>query len=367
MFSIRNVIGRKKIYDFTQMVAEQGLELSAAEGADPQVVLRELGWTLYELDYLTKRAVFIDVGSNGDVIDVPFAYNAQMRLAKCIGSVSFDQFFKLADNIKPTHRLIQFYNIGHCGSTLLHNIFNAGGAAWDISEPKFVRDIAMHRASLPQEKQVALAKAGLAFLSLYPKAAQRPALALKHFSQATKIYDILHAACPAAKNIYMYRDAISWFNSDYGFWQRWGMPAPMPFNWRHIVWTAKSGNENEVFLKDLVDFDREGVTFSELAACGCGLHAREYLAARATGMEFFALRYNELLADREAMLKKLCTHCDLNPANVNDSLSAFDHDAHAGEKTSHEQVVQTLSAADNARIKELLRHPRLGIDPNVMF
>ncbi len=366
MFSICNVLGRKE-YNFTEMVAEQGLELSAAESADPEILLNEQGWTLYELDYSTKRAVFIDVGPDGNVIDVPFAYSAQMRLAKRIGSVSFDQFLNLADSIRPSHRLIQFYNIGHCGSTLLHNVFNAGGGVWDISEPKFVRDIAMHRATLPKEKQVALAKAGMAFLSLYPNAAQRPTLALKHFSQATKIYEILHAACPAAKNIYMYRDAISWCNSDYGFWQRWGMPAPMPFDWRHIIWKAKSGNENEEFLKDLVDFNREGVTFTELAACGWALHAREYLAARAAGMEFFALRYNELLADREGILMKLFAYSGLNPANVQESLAAFGHDAHEGEKTSHEQPVEKLTHADNERIKELLRHPRLGIDPDVIF
>ena len=366
MFSIRHVTGRKE-YDFTQMSAEQGLETSAAKSADPEVLLNESGWTLYELDYLTKRAVFIDVGPNGNVIDVPFAYNAQMRLARRIGSVSFNQFLRLADIIKPMHRLIQFYNIGHCGSTLLHNVLNAGGQAWSISEPKFVRDIAMNRRSLPLEKQVDLAKAGMAFLSLYPKAVHRPALAVKHFSQATKIYNILHAACPTAKNIYMYRDAISWCNSDYGFWQRWGMPAPMPFDWRHIVWIAKSGNEDEEFLKDLINFDREGVTFAELAACGWGLHAREYLAARAAGMAFFALRYNELLADREAILKKLFAHCDLNPASVKESLAAFDHDAHAGEKTSHEKPVQALSQADNARIAELLLNPRLGIALDVIF
>jgi len=366
MISVCNVLGQKH-YDFVTMVAADGLDLASATETQPDILLSELGWTLYELDYAKTQAVFLDVGAEGDIIRVPFAYGAQMRLAKRAAFVPFADFLSLGAKITPSQRIIQLYNIGHCGSTLLHQVLNASDVVWDISEPKFVRDIAMNRAALPTEQQTALAKTGIAFLSLLPMANQRKAMAIKHFSQATKIYDILNAAWPSAANIYMYRDAISWCNSDYGFWQRWGMPAPMPFDWRQLVWSAKSGNEGQEFLDGLIDFDRESVSFTDLAACGWGLHSREFLAAREQGIYFFALRYDQLLADREGVLKKLLSYCGLKVVDMAKLLAVFDHDAHEGEKTSHDKPVHKLPAGAAGRIREILAKKQLALDPDQLL
>jgi Sulfotransferase domain len=363
---VRQVLSHKP-HDFTKMTAEEGFELAPPGSIDESTLLNEPGWTLFEYDFPRNRAIFIDVGPDGDVVNVPFAYSTQMRLAKRWAAIDLEAFLALSRDIKTSQRFIQFQNIGHCGSTLLHHVFNASGSVWDFSEPKFTRDIAMNRKSLSREKQVELAKAGLKFLTLYPHAGKRDVIAVKHFSQGTKIFDIWQAAFASAKTIFMYRDAMSWCNSDYGFWQRWGLPAPMPFSERHFVWDTESGFEGEEYLKGLVDFNREGVTFAELSACSWALHVEEFLRARQSGLNAMALRYNELLSDRDATLKAVFDFCGVVPQDMEEVLRTFEADAHEGEVTAHSKVVQKLTPDDASKILRILGNPRVALLPDVML
>ncbi len=366
MLSVQQVLGHK-VHDFTKMTAEEGFELGPAAAADETSLLGEPGWTLFEFDFPNNRAVFIDVGSDGDVINVPFAYSTQMRVAKRWAAIELDAFLTLSTKIKTSHRFIQFQNIGHCGSTLLHHVMNASGSVWSISEPKFTRDIAMNRKSLSRTKQVELAMAGLKFLTLYPRARERDAIVVKHFSQGTKIFDIWQLASHDSKTVFMYREAMSWCNSDFGFWQRWGLPTPMPFGERHFVWDTKSGVEGEDYLKGLVDFNQQGLTFAELSACSWALHVEEFLHAQQNGLNAMALRYNELLSDRATTLNKLFNFCGVLPKDLQKVGHAFDTDAHEGELTAHSKPVQKLAAADAANILRILENPRFALSPDVVL
>ncbi len=364
VLSVRQVL-KQKHHDFTKMTAEEGLELADPSSIDVSALLHEKGWTLFEYDFPGNQAIFLDVGPEANVINVPFSYSTQMRLAKRWAAIDFDSFLTLSKKIKTSHHFLQFHNIGHCGSTLLHHVLNASGSVWDISEPKFTRDISMNRRSLLREKQIEFARAGLKFLTLYPQAGERDVIAVKHFSQSTKILDIWQAAFSNAKTIFMYRDAMSWCNSNYGFWQRWGLPAPMPFGERQFVWDTESGYEGEEYLKGLVDFDREGLTFPELSACSWALHVEEFLRARQKGLHAMALRYNELLSDRVATLKAVFDFCELVPQNFDKAMQAFDADSHEGELTAHSKVVQELTPDDASRILRILGNSRLALSPDL--
>jgi hypothetical protein len=366
MICVRHVLDHKR-HDFTKMSAADGFELGPPNSTGDSILLDESGWTLFEFDFKTNQAIFVDIGADGDVINVPFAYSTQMRLAKRWATIDLDDFLKLAAEISTRHRFIQFQNIGHCGSTLLHHVLNASGSVWDISEPKFTRDIAMNRKSLSREKQVELANAGLKFLTPYPRAGERDVISVKHFSQGTKIFDIWQDAWSNSKTLFMYRDAMSWCNSDYGFWQRWGLPAPMPFGERHFVWDTESGNEGEDYLTGLVEFNREGLTFSELSACSWALHVEEFQRARANGLDALAVRYNELLADRVSTLNSVFAFCGVNLQSIDKALQAFESDAHEGELTAHSKPVQKLEPLDRETIMRILANPRFSFSPNVIL
>jgi len=366
VITIHDVLGRKGDYRLANSTADQFLELGPSVECASENVLRGNGWTLFEFDYAHKRAVFLNVGADANLFSAPFCYRAQINQARQLAYIDFS-FLEHYEKTVCHHGFVQLYNIGHCGSTLLHHVFNASDEAWDVSEPKFLFDLAMNRGSLPFEQQIALARAGLKLLSCFPLADQKPAIVVKHFGQCSRIYNILVAAMPEAKALFMYRDAHSWCNSIYGFAQRMGMPSQMPSDRRNFTWWVQSGGEPEGFLDGLVDFQSQDLKYEELAACAWALHMREFLSAKEAGLNVLAFRFNELMQDRKGVLEEIFAYCDFDPIAVQRSLAAFDHDSHLGEETAHDKPVQKLGLEAETTIFKILAHPRLNIDPQIML
>jgi hypothetical protein len=364
--NVQRVISRQEYRLATGGVSDQ-LELAPDGFVDSLALLEGHGWTLHGFDYDRGGASFLEIEQRADLFRTPFCYKTQFRLAKRHALVPFADFVKLAGGIVPSSRFVHFFNIGHCGSTLVHHVINASGAAWDLSEPRFCFDLAWHRDRLPHAEQVKLARAGLAFLSRFPLAQERETIFVKHFSQDTKSYSVWRDASPESQSIYMYRDAVSWCNSVFGFAQRMGMTVPMSREMRFFGWKIQSAGESERFLDGLLDLESEDVQFEQIATCAWSLHQQEFLAARKAGMKLHAFRYNELMEDRIGVLKRLFSYCGLNPDNTESGLSAFDQDAHEGEESSHNKPVLKLDDAARMRILALLKHPRLNFDSNLRF
>jgi hypothetical protein len=345
---------------------DQTTELSPARDISPDQFMAEPGWIFFEPDFARQWAVFLNIGAEHKIFDAPFVHLAAPRHARKVAVMDFECFVTLSNKIPVRHKLVHVFNMGHCGSTLLHNVVNETGQAWDVSEPKLSFAIAMGRDELPRTQLVDIAAASARFLSLYPRAREREVLFLKHHSQCSQVFDIWHEATPDAKNLYMYRDAVGWCNSLYGFVQRMGFPLPMSREVRNLSWMMTTGGEPESLARQLMDFDGEPFAAGDMFACGWGLHLQKLQAARSAGMEFLAFRYNELLQDRETVLKSVFQYCGLDPAKVALGLKAFDHDSHAGEKTSHDKSVEKMSEISKSRIYDILRQPRLDIDANVI-
>ncbi len=339
---------------------DQAPDLDTGMQVSPEILLNEKGWILFELDFARDKAVFLNIGVEHEIIAAPFFHLAAPRVARQLALVNFDVFLNLANKIRTKHHIVQFYNTGHCGSTLLHNVINESGEAWDTSEPKFTFSIAMGRNALPRPQLVLLARACLDFLSLYPRVSERKTLFVKHVSQCTQVFDLWHEASPETTNIFMFRDAVAWCNSLFGFVQRNGLPQPLSQETRHFSWMMSSGGEPETFLDGLMDINAEPFAFGDMAACAWGLHLRQFQAAKANGMKIHAFRYNELLHDRDGVMKAVFAHCGLDATKVYEGLKAFDQDSHAGEKTAHDKPVEVLTEHAKARIKEILQHPRFA-------
>jgi hypothetical protein len=105
VLNVRQVLGHKQ-HDFTKMSAEEGFELGPPHSFDESILLDEPGCTLFEFDFKANSAIFIDVGPDGDVINVPFAYSTQMRIAKRLAAIYFDAFLALSAEIRTPHRFL---------------------------------------------------------------------------------------------------------------------------------------------------------------------------------------------------------------------------------------------------------------------
>jgi hypothetical protein len=364
MIDVFEIVGRKDS-GFPYFDWRGIYDLSSPKQEPDQIVL-QIGWTLFGFDFENAVAVFLDVGADCNLALTPFCFDEQVRRAKRLTVVTLDQFTSLAEQVDITHRLVQVYNMGHCGSTLLHNVFNKVPDVWCVSEPKVFFDLALWRYDLEQDVILKLSCAAFKFITRFPAAEKSKTLVIKHFSQPNSILPVLFKATPDAKNLFMYRDGTSWCNSIFGFVQRLiGMTMNVAHEKRAFQWLMMSGKAPLSELDGIIDMEAKMVTFDQLAAVAWWLHVRDYRLALNAGMRFYAFRFNELKLDRVDVIRNIFNYCGLQKELAVTTLGAFDTDSHEGTATAHDKEVETFNAENYRRIAEIFTNPRVNIDPDL--
>jgi hypothetical protein len=84
-----------------------------------------------------------------------------------------------------------------------------------------------------------------------------------------------------------------------------------------------------------------------------------------SGLPLFIVRYEDLLADREQVMRAVFTHCGLPVDQLATSLMAFDRDSQAGTLLARAEASQgniiSLSAAEMEQIQSVIQHyPQIG-------
>ena len=364
MSKVQEIVSRKK-YDMLDTRVKEAYELGAEKIFANDVLLSEPGWTLFELNFKNNEITFIDVGENANMFLAPFSYFSQTDSAKRLAVLSLQEFLDVTAALPVPENLIHIYNPGHCGSTLLHNIFNESGEAWSLSEPHFGFDVCVYADALPSSLRVKIMQACLKCISYFPHARDRRFLVLKHFSQSTKYYEEWQQAHPSTTNLYLHRNAVDWCNSVYGFVQREGLPTPMPLEMRQFVWWIMTGGLPESLARDLTDFDGGDLKFVDIAAAAWGIHTQQFHRARSSGMKFITTDYIELNTNRRETVVRLLEACGLPSSCADQALKAFNRDSHEGTRTSHEKAVELMSDEARQRVRKILSNSRLAIDPDI--
>ena len=355
-----------KSYQSIRVPLEEVMTLGPANSVPDDIVLKP-GWTLHELDFTNNRAVFLQTGADNQFFAMPFSYQAQVTSAQQTAFLTFDVFLKLSAPLLLPQRLIHLFNTGHCGSTLLHQVFNASGAAQCISEPKFTYDLPDQRNHVAPEKLQALTAASLRFLNRFPGIDPSLPLVLKHFSQACRIMKTWAATAPNATNLFLYRDAVSYANSRYGFVQRLGLVADFTLENKHQRWHTMSVGEPESYLDGIIDINAPELRFDEFCAVAWALLMKDYARARSNGIQLHPFRYNELNRNRTAELTKVFDVCTLPPDRLDAALAGFEKPSHAGTSSDQTKPARSLPLDSAVRITRILVNPKLALDPNIIL
>ena len=361
-----DILGRGD-FKITTFDSHRSFTLGPVRHEAADIVLREAGWTLFSYDFKTSKAVFLDIGTDCDLSKAPFCYLVQFERAKRQALISFEALFALSEKLPVPENIMHLFNMGHCGSTLLHHVFNRVPEVWCISEPVCFVNMAMERATVDEATMQNLACAGLRFLALCEGAARAKLMIVKHFSQSTTQFETLHAATPQARCMFMYRDGKSWTNSLYHFAQKMGGTMIVDREMRDFTWWIMSGNSSKHELDGVVDLDADVVTFDTLAAIAWALHMRQYKEAIAAGVPMMAVRYNELSIDRVKTIARIFDYCGIRRAAIADTLDAFDADSQEGTRTARSIAVSHFNDENYARVIEVLANPRIAIDPNLIL
>ncbi len=365
MCKVFTITNRHDVDTVMPNVDDFGFELSAAGTEVDDGVLLETGWTLYSLNFKTAEAIFLDVGADCDLSTAAFSYTAQRTQSHRLARLPFSRFLALASRIAAGPRIVHLFNTGHCGSTLLHHVFNRVHQVWCVSEPQFTFDAAMRREAATDVEVQELLSAGLKFLSCWPKAGAADVIVVKHFSQATRQLAIYAAIDPQAKSIFMYRDGESWCESVFRFAQRMGSHFSLDAAERQFVWWIMSGNRPQSELDGIVDMNSDSVRFDDLAAVCWALHLRDQRQLPQS-RNMLALRYNEFNSNRAEIITKLFEGLGLR-VDMQEALKAFDADSHEGSRTARTIAVDGFDADNFARVRLILAHPNVNTPAHTLL
>ena len=330
-------------------------------------VVRGAGWTLFSFDFARGNAVFLHVGADCNLSSAPFAYMMQFEKATHVAVVGFDELLDVTEQLPDVPRLVQFFSTGHCGSTLVHNVFNRVPGVWCVSEPMAFNKLALDGQGQDLALLLRLARAALRLLAVFPGAGAANCVVVKHFSQSSVQIKLLRDAQPRSKNLFLYRDGLSWANSCFHFVQKYGTWATVAREERSRLWRILSGGLHEDALQGLINMDAEVLPFEDMAAVAWSVQIQFYLQARAAGVSLYPLRYNELLSDRMVTLREMFAHLGLPEESVGGTLSAFEVNAHEGTRSARSATDLHFSEEHYARIRTLLALRRIALDPGIIL
>lgn len=364
MAEIRNIVSRKwtRIVEFDVDRSFTGNPSQTI--ADEAVVLGD-GWSLFTYDFTRNSAVFLQTPVETNLALAPFVYNAQFEQANHVAIVGFEELLTITERLQDLPNLVQLFSTGHCGSTLLHHVFNRVHGVWCVSEPITFNALALNGAG--HKDALKLARGALRLLAQFPGAESAKCIAIKHFSQSTPQIKLLSDAQPQSKNIFLYRDALGWANSAYHFVQKYGTGMIVAKDQRTLLWRLLSGGMSESYLQGIIDLNADVLTFDTLSAVAWATQIQHYNEAREQQVPLFALRYNELIAKREETISQLFDDLGLPRHAVASTLSVFEKDAHEGTRSARSRSDLHFGEENYTAVKTVLAHPRLAIDPNVIL
>jgi hypothetical protein len=194
-------------------VAGPGDFLFCDEGeVDPEIVMRQPGFSLYCLDPSARTALFVLTPESVDLAQAAFYYQAQHAHAQAAVAVPFALLPRLAEvAIMDPGRLILLYSVGRCGSTLVARALTSLGGVTALSEPDVFTQLVGLRGTMSDRELSALIR--LCLRLVCGTAAPGRTVALKFRSFVVEIADLIHLNYPAARRVFLYRHVADWSRS----------------------------------------------------------------------------------------------------------------------------------------------------------
>jgi hypothetical protein len=328
----------------------------------PRLLLEESNWTPYCLDDANRRVFFVSTPPTFDLSHAAFVYTTQFETAERVLAVPYTALEDLLDELESPQTLILIYSMGRCGTTLMSQILNQINAVYSLSEPDIFSNLVYLRLE-DRSRDAELGKIlKAATLLLMPRGAQpqRNVLALKFRSNVIELSDLFYKVFPDARNIFMYRNAVSWAQSVSRFLQRLNYPNQLSYEDSRKLWNGINGAD-PVYLEPYMDAQTELFHFSDLLAPAWTSYLDRYIHNYELGVPFYNIRYEELNQEREATLTAAFNYCRLPLTALEIAMQAFEKDSQEGTEIARDIPTEDMSAERvEAFLQMLVRHPRFN-------
>jgi hypothetical protein len=343
------------------VVGPHHFRLRDAGAVDPATVLSP-GHSLYCLLHEKREALFVDTGPDADLSSAAFFYQTQYEAARSLVAVPYDTLHALARQVRVDDRqLIMLFSIGRCGSTLASKAFSAIGVpVW--SEPDAFTQLVMLRADGRCDDatlgRLVRSCAQLTFRAAGPQA-------VKFRSFAIELAELLAGSYPAARVIFLYRQADTWTQSSLRAFSTYD-PAMTGSPSRGQAQPAQGPGQTAVqdrlglLIPLLANYRKQlGRLLSPLESLACQW-VRQMECAMSlnkAGVTVIPVRFEDLVARPRQVLTDLFARCGLEPdaAAWRAVDSAFRSDSQAGTSLSRLALGDHDATLDEALRVELTR------------
>lgn len=320
---------------------------------DPSIILEQPNFSLYCLDHVKQRAIFVETPPEVDLLQAPFYFIAQYEAAQRLIAIPYETLSALAREVEiDPQRIILFYSTGRCGSTLLSQIMNLNPSIVSFSEPDVFSQLVMLRTAGQSSEEAIASLLWDSVMVMSANARQQgfQYYAFKFRSYVLSVSDLLYRSIPQAKILFMYRNALTWAYSfsrafgaadeaqlnerleKYGF--RYMIPSVNSYlkTQPHISWVEYVAHMWVSTMKDTRWLQRQG------AALACA-------------------RFEDMKATPQAVIEPLLTHCGLPMPDPDLLAGVLARDSQAGTEGAQDkkEPARRLTDADLEELDRVIR------------
>ena len=285
--------------------------------------------SLYCLEHSGEQAIFTKLPDGIDLAQAPFMYQKQFDKAEHLIALPYRDFIGFADSIELTQETALFlHNIGRCGSTALCRFLNEAPGVMALSEPDALTGVLTGQFSRAWGS--ALIQACLVWLFRQAVFGGESHYVVKLRNQAVTVMKAYIDSMPHAKHIFLYRNVLEWLASFHRLRVNRG-DTPTRYSRQQII-----DQQVSYFRCSPADIERyaplEITSYLSLEgrALGWLFMLGRYLDLHETQWPIRAMRYVDLQADRDGILKRVFAVMGLPSAEWERASPIFDQDAQAG-------------------------------------
>ena len=342
-----------------QLASLADFKLYDERNIDAAVLLHDSQLSLYCLDFVQGRAVFVRTPADTNVYAAPFMYQEQRRSAREVLTIPLAALMLLAERLPARFEKIAFvFSIGRCGSSVIARQLGGLAGVRTISEPDFLSQlVASPPAQLRDAELPSLVRACLPFCVPATDASDTH-LVVKPRAYTMQLAPALWQAFPQMRAVLLYRDAeeavasaLRMLESSAGSWLPRGATA------LKLALSVQPKSERELMHRLVPVFNHIPVqTWSALGLSGLLLAnwvslLQTYGELRDRGLPIALVHYQDFVESPQRALTGLLTALTIPHA----SPPGIAPETWARMRSTNHDSAARLPDKERAKLREILR------------
>jgi hypothetical protein len=272
-------------------------------------------------------------------------YSSFIRLAQIehgvrLLFVPMPAFLRMAEERgEPSETMVFLFNTARCGSTLFNQLMEMTDCCTSYSEPDCFNKLSQwQRQRGESDEMKALFRASIRWLCRPYKSFKPQAAVMKLAAPCIISIKFLYELYPKSKHLFMYRNIVPNAKSIYRLAQILPfLKLAFTLGKYHSYFVEACWNGLGFYGKD---FRVKMTDDIDLAIYMYAVWCREYIRLRQSGFPASAIRYEDIMKDKEFAVRAILEYCDLSPELTSKALRGLELDSQRNSPLSRKILSQ---------------------------